>query len=208
MAFTQVIKFNVKPDFVEKFKHALSISVKGTIEEEGNLAIRIYQDSKNLSVFFAYERWINKEAMAIHQRQPYIKTLIELAASALATPPNVYDLEDTSPAPIEPLEADLNDPKFDIFFIFKIKPGSRDKLLAQFKHHISNTRTEPGCLLFDLYTVKDDEETLVVYEHWRKESDVWDIHFKQPYAMETGKLMEEYVVGDMQKYMNFVTKIA
>jgi hypothetical protein len=34
---------------------------------------------------------------------------------------------------------------------------------------------------FDLYTV-DDQGTLAVYEQWRKESDVWDIYFNQPYA--------------------------
>jgi len=63
-------------------------------------------------------------------------------------------------------------------------------------------------LLFDLFTINGNDDTLAVYEHWRKESDVWDIHFNQPYSKVTGALMEKAVVGDMNQYMNFVTQIA
>lgn len=208
MAFTHIIKFNVKSKFTEAFKQKLLVSQKNAEKEQGNIAIRIYQDNNNPSLFFVYERWADKAAVANHKLQPYTQALIELAQTALTEAPDSYTVEDTSPTPVEPLEADPLDPRFNIFFIFKIKPGTRGKLLEQFKYHITHTRTEGGCLLFDLYTVDADEETLVVYEHWRKESDVWDIHFKQPYAMETGQLMEECVVGDMQQYMNFVSQIA
>jgi quinol monooxygenase YgiN len=84
----------------------------------------------------------------------------------------------------------------------------QDSFVAQFKEHIAHTRQEHGNLLFDLYTIDNDDQTLVVYEHWRQESDVWDIHFQQPYAKVTGALMAEGVIGDMEQYMNFVTQIA
>jgi quinol monooxygenase YgiN len=52
--------------------------------------------------------------------------------------------------------------------------------VARFEEHITNARKEEECLQFDLYTIDGQDDTLAVYEHWRKESDVWDIHFKQP----------------------------
>lgn len=208
MVFTQVIKFNVKPEFKDEFKQTLQINKQGTAQEPGNLAMRIYQDNSDPNTFFAYDRWADKAAAQSHLQQSYTQKLISLIDTVLTEAPQVYNVEDTDPAPVALLEADPQDPRFNIVFIFKIKPGTCDQLLAQFKEHITHTRTEAGCLLFDLYKVEGDEDTLVVYEHWRKESDVWDIHFNQPYAVETGKLMEACVVGDMQQYMNFVTQIA
>ncbi|XQF93177.1 hypothetical protein ACOBV9_03420 [Pseudoalteromonas espejiana] len=46
-----------------------------------------------------------------------------------------------------------------------------------------------------------------MYEHWRSESDLWDIHFNQPYSIETGELLEQAVIGDMKQYMSFVSEI-
>lgn len=119
-------------------------------------------------------------------------------------------LNDTTPSPLHennPKSANEEDDIFIIFFIFKIKPGYREKILNQFKIHVPNTRAqEAGNIIFDLYTVEGQDDTFAVYEHWRKESDVWDIHFNQPYAVETGKLMNEAVVGELEQYMNFVTE--
>ncbi|MDO6561787.1 putative quinol monooxygenase [Amphritea sp. 1_MG-2023] len=205
MAFTQIIKFSIKPEFSEAFAAALSVNKKGVAQEPGNLEMRLYRDNANPNLFFAYDRWQDEAALATHMQQPYTKELLALAEQAQDKPIEVFTVNDTQPAPIALKQANPEDPLFNIFFIFKIKPGSREKLIQQFEKHITHTRTEDGCLLFDLYTVEGDDETLVVYEHWRKESDVWDIHFKQPYAMETGALMEECVIGELEQYMNFVS---
>ncbi|MFT6926963.1 MAG: quinol monooxygenase YgiN [Psychromonas sp.] len=45
MAFTQVIKFNVKPEFKDQFKQALLINKHSSVQEPGSLAMRIYQDN-------------------------------------------------------------------------------------------------------------------------------------------------------------------
>jgi hypothetical protein len=50
------------------------------------------------------------------------------------------------------------------------------------------------------------DDTLAVYEHWRKESDVWDVHFEQPYSVVMGALVQEAVVGDMAQYVNLVVE--
>ena len=207
MAFTQIIKFSVKPESRDLFVAALQEQRQATSRKSGSLAMRIYQDVKDPDLFFAYERWAGEAELTNHQVQEYTQRFIQVAETALADSPTVYTLNDAQPETIEPLQPDPQDPRFNIFFIFKIKPGTREKLLSQFQKHIPPTRTEQGCLMFNLYTVEGNDEMLVVYEHWRKESDVWDIHFNQPYAMATGKVMDECVVGDMQQYMSFVREI-
>jgi quinol monooxygenase YgiN len=206
--FNQIVKFNVKPEYREEFQTALLENQKATSLEGGNLEMRLYVDNQDPNLFFAYDRWVNREALESHILQPYAQKLVNLAEIALAKPVEILNLSETSPAPVALKDAAPEDEKFNIIFIFKIKPEFREQLLDQFKEHISQTRTEKGCLLFDLYTVDGAEDTLAVYEHWRKESDVWDIHFHQPYSKITGALMEKAVVGDMRQYMNFVTQIA
>ncbi|WP_206542920.1 putative quinol monooxygenase [Lacinutrix algicola] len=133
---------------------------------------------------------------------------MEVGQTALQMAPDFYFLGDTNPLPDHSKSANPEDEVFIIFFIFKLKTEFRSQLLNQFEDHITHTRKEEkGNILFDLYTVDDQDDTLAVYEHWRKESDVWDIHFHQPYAEKTGKLMEEAVIGDLKQYMNFVTEI-
>ncbi|WP_166425360.1 antibiotic biosynthesis monooxygenase [Paraglaciecola sp. 20A4] len=208
---TQIVKFDVKPKYVETFKQALKLNQLGASNEAGLIEIRLFQGKQAVTKFFAYERWESAEALAEHGLQPYTKEVFSLGDKALNAPVEVMKLNDTTPAPLHennPKYAQPEDDVFSIFFIFKIKPEYRSELLTQFTTHIKHTRKEePGNIVFDLYTVNGQDDTLVVYEHWRKESDVWDIHFNQPYAVNTGKLMEKAVVGELAQYMHFVTEI-
>ncbi|MFT6924786.1 MAG: quinol monooxygenase YgiN [Psychromonas sp.] len=204
----KIVKFNVKPEHIQTFKSALVEHKQNTQKETHFVAMRIYVDNHNSHLFFIYERFEDQQAVDFHITQPYTVKFGELLDAALAKPAEVFNLGETNPAPIALKAANPEDELFNLFFIFKIKNGNRVRLLKQFEDHVRCTRQEEqGNLLFDLYTVEGDANTLAVYEHWRKESDVWDIHFNQPYAKVTGALMEEAVVGDMQQYMSFVTEI-
>lgn len=207
---TKIVKFDVKPDSSEAFKAALIENKTGTLAEIGSIEMRLFVDNKNPHLFFAYERFANVAAFDAHMEQSYTKSLITLFDTALASPPEFMNLGETSPSPVpvsDQKQPRPEDDVFAIFFIFKFKNGYRDKLIARFEEHITNTRKEEGCLQFDLYTIDGQDDTLAVYEHWRKESDVWDIHFKQPYSEITGALMHESVAGDLEQYMNFVKEI-
>ena len=207
----QIVKFDVKSEHINEFKAALIADKKGAEQEVGSLELSLFQDNKQPNIFFAYERWQDQAAIDAHMAEPYTVKVLELAEVASQSPVEVMNLGETTPAPLydaNPNTANPEDDVFIIFFIFKIKDGYREKLLSQFETHVTKTRSEEqGNIIFDLYTIDGQDDTLAVYEHWRKESDVWDIHFNQPYAVETGKLMGEAVVGELEQYMNFVTEI-
>lgn len=209
---TQIVKFDVKPEQTEAFKAALLGDKTGAEQEAGCLEMNIFIDSRSPNIFFAYERFQDQDALDLHATQPYTQQILDLIDTALLTPPELMELGETSPAPLyeaNPNKPNPDDDLFIIFFIFKIKPEYRERVLKQFETHVACTRKEEeGNILFDLYTIEGQDDTLAVYEHWRKESDVWDIHFKQPYAVETGNLLNEAVPGKLEQYMNFVTEIA
>ena len=207
---TQIVKFDIKLEKIEEFKEALLNDQRGSKNDDGCLELRLFQDKKQPNIIFAYERFKNNEALTHHASQPYTAVVFDLLETSAQAAPILMTLNDTTPSPLHennPKSANEEDDIFIIFFIFKIKPGYREKILNQFKIHVPSTRAqEAGNIIFDLYTVEGQDDTFAVYEHWRKESDVWDIHFNQPYAVETGKLMNEAVVGELEQYMNFVTE--
>jgi quinol monooxygenase YgiN len=205
---TQIVKFDIQLDKVETFKSALIADKLGAKNENGCLELRLFQDKKQPNIIFAYERFKNHEALRHHVSQPYTTAVLNLLETSAQSVPLVMELNDTTPNPLHEnnsKQPNKEDDVFIIFFIFKIKVGYREKIINQFETHVQSTRAEEeGNIIFDLYTVQGQEDTFVVYEHWRQESDVWDVHFNQPYAIETGKLIHEAVVGDLEQYMNFV----
>ena len=203
----QIVKFNVKPEFIDRFNEALIEDQKGADKEVGFHEMRLFADNKDPGIIFAYERLEDQAALDHHSAQDYTQKVMALAKTALIQPPEFFSLGETALAPDHSKQPNTEDDVCVIFFIFKFKEGYRDRLLAQFEEHIGHTRQEAGNILFDLYTVDGADDTLVVYEHWRKESDVWDIHFKQPYAEVTGALLAEAVEGDLTQFMNFVSEI-
>ena len=205
---THITKYVVKPEYTHQFKYALIANSNGIKQTPGHLDSKIFVDNQLSNVFFSFQRWQNQAAVDLYRTQPYKHNLICYCETMLAQPIEKYDLTDIGPEPINDLQqASDKDDVFTIFFIFKITPEYKHQLLQQFEHHIEQTRREEGCLLFDLYGVQDCDDTMVVYEQWRSESAVWDIHFKQPYAVETGKLMHQAVVGDLEQFMNFVSEV-
>ena len=204
---TQIVKFDIKPEQIETFKAALVVDKQGAESEQGCLELRLFQDKNQAGVFFAYERFQDQAALDYHAEQSYVKNVLGMLESASQAAPTVMVLNNTAPTPLH--ESNTKkvheaDDVFSVFFIFDIKPAYRQQLLTRFESHVENTRQEQGNLVFDLYTIDGKDDTLVIYEHWRKESDLWDIHFNQPYAIETGALLNEAVVGDLKQYMSFV----
>ncbi|MBJ2175184.1 antibiotic biosynthesis monooxygenase [Aureibaculum sp. A20] len=202
-----IVKFTTTLEGRATFMEALLENRKGAQQEEGFKGMNLFVDTKNPNIIFAYDSWENEAASESHKKTAHASNMMKVAESTLACAPDILILGETNPAPVPAKTPNSEDKLFIIFFIFKIKDGYRERLIERFGIHIENTRKEKGNLLFDLYTVEGQNDTLVVYEHWRKEADVWEIHMKQPYSEITGALMNEAVVGGLEQYMNFVTQI-
>ncbi|MFD1552664.1 hypothetical protein DNU06_09140 [Putridiphycobacter roseus] len=204
---TQLVKFTVKMDHVQEFKKATVNSLNLSLEEEGNIAMKLYTDDNNPAIIYVYSQWENKEAYKIHGDKPHTKELSKVVKKSLATKPEIMVLGNTKPFPVASKELASEDKEETLFFIFKVKDGYQDRVIKQFEKHIKNTRKEKGNLFFNLYTVEGDSTTFVVYENWRNAAAIWDIHMNQPYAKETGALLNEAIVGEMNDGMNFVSEL-
>ncbi|KUP09494.1 monooxygenase [Bacillus coahuilensis p1.1.43] len=58
--------------------------------------------------------------------------------------------------------------------ILKAKSGREDELFEALKEVIEPSRTEAGCLQYDLHRSTDDPSVFVFYERWKDEDAVQD----------------------------------
>jgi quinol monooxygenase YgiN len=65
----------------------------------------------------------------------------------------------------------------------KAREGMEDRLREETEALIEPTRSEEGCLNYDLHQGTDDPSVLLFYENWRSQEDL-DEHLEQPYLKE------------------------
>jgi len=65
----------------------------------------------------------------------------------------------------------------------KAKEGKSDEVQAELLKLIEPTRSEAGCLNYDLHQISDDPNCFVFYENWTSQEDL-DQHLSTPYISE------------------------
>ena len=64
----------------------------------------------------------------------------------------------------------------------KIEPkkGMEENVREELFKLVAPTRSEPGCIVYDLYQSADDKQAFMFYEFWRNKGDL-DAHLQKPY---------------------------
>lgn len=202
-----IAKFDVKPDMRATFLNGLRAVNHGTAKEDGAIGWDMYVAADDPNQFWVDERYRDQAAVDVHQSQPYIKDLGELAATALSEPPSAYMTDQIIHSESARKSVDDTDSALHMFFVLNIKEGTRDQVIDRFNTHIPLARAEQGCVLFDAFTVGGDPNTVLVHEIWQKPADLWETHFGNEYAQDTGKVLSQVVEGDLAQFMHAVSPI-
>ena len=94
---TQIVKFNVKPEYYECFKAALLEDKKNAEQEEGYVEMRLFADRKQSSLICYYECWKGQDAQDYHREHPYTVKICQLVDTVLASQVEVLNLGETMP---------------------------------------------------------------------------------------------------------------
>jgi quinol monooxygenase YgiN len=62
----------------------------------------------------------------------------------------------------------------------KAKAGREEEVLREIMSLIEPTRSEDGCITYDLHRAQDDPALFCLYENWRSRRDL-DVHLATPY---------------------------
>jgi quinol monooxygenase YgiN len=64
---------------------------------------------------------------------------------------------------------------------FQARPETREELARRLREMVPLTRTEPGCLSYDLHVDREDENRFVFLETWA-DMAAWDVHMDTPHV--------------------------
>lgn len=78
----------------------------------------------------------------------------------------------------------------------RARPGYADQLGKRLQPLVHPTRSEPGCIDYDLHRSNDAPAIWMLYENWRSAKD-HDEHFKTSYFEEFVADLGEVLEGDM-----------
>jgi len=67
-----------------------------------------------------------------------------------------------------------------VLALFKAKPGLEEKVKRELLALQGPTRSEEGCINYDLHQSKEDPSCFMFYENWKSQEDL-DKHLQMPY---------------------------
>jgi quinol monooxygenase YgiN len=86
----------------------------------------------------------------------------------------------------------------------KAKPGMEQRMQQDLLRLLEPTRSEAGCITFDLLIDRNDPTVFMLYENWENQAAL-DAHFEQPYVK---LVLQAYEVTLAEPIaVNFLSKI-
>lgn len=76
----------------------------------------------------------------------------------------------------------------------RVKAGQAQKLIQLAERAIEPSRSEEGCITYELLQDPFDPESFTFYEKWRSRQDL-ELHFKETHFLEFGGATEEILEG-------------
>ena len=82
----------------------------------------------------------------------------------------------------------------------RAKPGKEAVLQAHLLRLVPQTRTEAGCIDYDLYRLQDDPSVFVMVENWVDRGEL-DKHLQMPYMRAFGAALPDLLRSPLELQM-------
>ena len=200
--------FQIKPEQVELYKKEMLGNQDIVRKEAGTVEMKLFQDKNAPDQFIVFGRNAAATSLESHSEEVEDRGIANRVQPTLVEPPKTLFLINQHPLPTQDVETHSSVVGADdvlLFSMFSVKPSHREKLLEQLHKHTALTRQEEGCIRFDFYTLKDDENTFVIQEHWENEN-AGVFHREQAYTETTKTIMIE-AMGELMPKVIFVDQI-
>jgi quinol monooxygenase YgiN len=77
------------------------------------------------------------------------------------------------------------------------KPGDRDKIISRSQDVIGSTRSELGCISYELFTSTEDKDVLMMFEQWEN-SDVLETHTQTEHFKAFGAAIKDIIAKELE----------
>lgn len=188
--------FDIKPDGIDAYIDAMRENQQQVRSEDGNVEMRFFQEITNPTSFYLFGRTV-AGSIDDHSANVEDRGIENLVAPTINTPPVVRMLGATDQGTdFGPRDRGVTQQELIVIALFDLKPGYRERVLAQYDKQIPAVRAEPTSVLFNVFTIEDEPDKLVVYERWASQ-DIGQDFQQRPLSIETGALLAEAVISDL-----------
>jgi|BarGraNGADG00312_2_1021985.scaffolds.fasta_scaffold03992_5 quinol monooxygenase YgiN len=77
------------------------------------------------------------------------------------------------------------------------KPGDRDKIISISQDVIGPTRSELGCISYELFASTQDKDVLVMFEQW-KNREVLETHMQTEHFKAFGAAIKDMIAKELE----------
>jgi len=180
---TVLAQFVAKPGREDDVCETLLRVVEPSRGDAGNVSYDLHRLKNNRAAIYLLANWVDRSSFDQHMAGATVRTLIsERTMPNLVAPPVVclarpLSTPDTRPGRPRP-SANTNG-QVTLVPFFTIKPDEVDAVRDAHLAMLGPTRSEPGCLDYDLYQSREDPRVMFFYENWSDQSTL-DRHMNTP----------------------------
>lgn len=177
----KLTRYEVKQDYQEQFRKALSNYVLHSLTIESNIMAEAYYEQKTPSVLWLIERWTNRTELDKYGTGVQFKTIEILVKEALLQPSKLFYAKD-----LEPLSksqwrktAKKEDHPLTVMLFVDTKSGTQETFKDVYHTAMPQFRSEAGVITYQLSQLKEDNTQFVTYEKFRSDG-AFQYHLKFP----------------------------
>lgn len=177
----KLTRFEVKAEYLDEFKEALSSYVTASISNDGNIMSEAYFEKENPSILWLIERWKNVKESEKFNSTSEMKKIISLSKKALTNPVKIIKVKDLEPLSKEEWRraSRKEDNQLTIMLFVDAKKGTQQNFKDVYHVAMPQFRSEPGVVTYQLSELENDPTQFVTYEKFRGD-DAFQYHLKFP----------------------------
>lgn len=192
-----VVHFTAKQGKTEEFLKWLKGLPEPTRKEPGCIRYELNQEVENPAAFTFAEKFVNRAAFESHVNMPYAKRFSEQLDN-LTQSKQMRLHRELLPSPQkEAKSAQANKDSVIVIAHFTAKPGKEGELQDFLQSLVAPTRSEPGCVRYEVNQDLDDPSTFTFVETFADKAG-FDAHCATPYVAKLFELLpilvgEQYI---------------
>ncbi len=178
---SKVTRYEVKEEYLEEFKKALSDYVFYSLASKENIMAEGLYEQNNANVLWLIERWNSKNKMKDFNKDPQGKVLASLAKKALKNSVTTYYVKDLEPLTKEQWRtaAKKEDSQLIVMLFVDAKNGTQQNFKDTYHIAMPQFRSESGVVTYQLSEIEGDDTQFVTYEKFRS-NDAFQYHLNFP----------------------------
>lgn len=180
-SIAKLTMYKVPENASEPFRKALKDYVTASLSSKENIMAEAFYEQEKPNILWLIERWNGKKQLDDFNKKTQAKALQSLTEKSLKTAPKIYYVKDLEPLTKEQWRktSKKEDNQLVIMLFVDGKKGTEQHFKDTYHVAMSQFRSEPGVVTYQLSEIEGDQTQFVTYEKFRS-NDAFQYHLNFP----------------------------